>query len=96
MKSALLLAAGEGRGAWPFCGIRQKCTVPVVNVPMVRRMALDLLALDLTEIVVVTGSRVEAVRSCLADLAGVRFVEQRALKGPADAALCGIDSLTGT
>ncbi len=96
MKSALLLAAGEGRGAWPFCGIRQKCTVPVVNVPMVRRMALDLLALDLTEIVVVTGSRGEAVRSSLADLAGVRFVEQRALKGPADAALCGIDSLTGT
>ncbi|MGI6459645.1 MAG: NTP transferase domain-containing protein [Candidatus Hydrogenedentales bacterium] len=95
MKSALLLAAGEGKGAWPFCGIRQKCTVPIVNVPMVRRMVLDLLALDVTEIVVVLGSRGEAVRSCLADLAGVRFVEQRTLKGPADAALCGIDAVTG-
>ena len=31
MKSALLLAAG-GPERLAFCGIRQKCTVPVVNV----------------------------------------------------------------
>ncbi len=95
MKSALVLAAGEGRGAWPFCGIRQKCTVPVINVPMVRRLVLDLIALDVAEVVVVIGNRGEAVRACLGDLPQVRFVEQRALKGPADAALCGIESLTG-
>ncbi|MFO7973453.1 MAG: NDP-sugar synthase [Candidatus Hydrogenedentota bacterium] len=95
MKSALVLAAGEGKGAWPFCGIRQKCTVPVINVPMVRRMVLDLIQLGVDEIVVVIGNRGEAVRSCVGDLPQVRFVEQRILKGPADAALCGIDSLTG-
>jgi bifunctional UDP-N-acetylglucosamine pyrophosphorylase/glucosamine-1-phosphate N-acetyltransferase len=95
MNSALVLAAGEGKGAWPFCGIRQKCTVPIINVPIVRRMVLDLIALDVQEVVVVIGNRGEAVRNCLGDLPQVRFAEQRALKGPADAALCGIDSLTG-
>lgn len=95
MKSALVLAAGEGKGAWPFCGIRQKCTVPIINVPMVRRMVLDLIHLGIHEIVVVIGNRGEAVRSCLGDLSQVRFVEQRVLKGPADAALYGIASLTG-
>ncbi len=95
MRSALVVAAGEGKGAWPFCGIRQKCTVPVINVPMVRRLVLDLLALDLREVVVVIGNRAEAVRACLGDLPQVRFAEQRAQKGPADAALCGIDNLTG-
>ena len=95
MKSALILAAGEGKGAWPFCGIRQKCTVPIINVPMVRRLALDLLALDVSEIVAVIGNCGAAVRACLGDLPEVRFVEQRIQKGPADAALCGVDSLTG-
>jgi len=95
MKSALVLAAGEGKGAWPFSGIRQKCTVPIVNVPMVRRMVLDLVHLGVEEIVVVIGHRGQAVRNCLGDLPQVQFVEQRGLNGPAAAALSGIDSLTG-
>ncbi len=95
MKSAIVLAAGEGRGAWPFAGIRQKVTVPILNVPIVRRLVLDLLALGIEDIVVVIGHRGEAVRSCLGDLAGVRFVEQRALKGPVDATLAGIADVSG-
>jgi len=95
MKSAVVLAAGEGKGAWPYCGIRQKVTVPVVNVPMVRRLALDLTAVGVTEIVVVVGHRGAAVRSCLAGLDGVRFVEQRALDGPVVAALLGVAEVEG-
>lgn len=90
MTAAVILCAGEGKGAWPYCGIRQKVTAPVLNVPMVRRLALDLRSLGVTEIVAVIGHRGEAVRACLADLEGVRFVEQRAVKGPVDAALAGL------
>ncbi|MCP4640075.1 MAG: NTP transferase domain-containing protein [bacterium] len=95
MKSAVLLAAGEGTGTWPFSGARQKVTVPILNVPMVRRMAIDLIALGIDEIVTVIGHRGEAVRACLADLDAVRFVTQKALTGPVDAALSGLDTVTG-
>ncbi|MBN2309775.1 MAG: NTP transferase domain-containing protein [Candidatus Hydrogenedentes bacterium] len=95
MKSAVILAAGEGKGTWPFSGVRQKVTVPVANVPMVRRLALDLLAVGIDEIVAVIGHRGEAVRACLGDLDAVRFVEQRPLAGPVDAALRGVADVTG-
>ena len=95
MKSAVILAAGEGSRAWPFCGIRQKVTVPVLNVPMVRRLVLDLVALGLEEIVAVIGHRGEAVRACLGDIEVVRFVEQGTLKGPVDAALAGLGAVSG-
>ena len=90
MKSAVVLAAGEGARAWPFSGIRHKSTVPVVNVPLARRLVLDLQALGVGEIIVVIGHCAEAVRACLADLVGVRFVEQRQRTGSLDAALTGL------
>jgi len=90
MKSAVLLAAGEGKRAWPFSGIRQKVTVPVANVPMVRRLALDLLALGVEEVVAVVGHRAEAVRACLADLDKVRFAPQPECRGTVTAALTGL------
>ncbi|HEO72406.1 MAG TPA: nucleotidyl transferase [Candidatus Hydrogenedentes bacterium] len=96
MKSAVILAAGEGSRAWPYCGIRQKVTVPVLNVPMVRRLALDLLALEVRDLVVVTGHCGEAVRACLGDLDGVHFVKQAALKGAVDAALTGLCAASGS
>ena len=94
MKSAVILAAGEGTRAWPFSGIRQKVTAPVMHVPMVRRLALDLIGLGVEEVVVVVGRRAEAVRGCLADLDGVRFVEQGEPKGTADAALAGVNEVS--
>ncbi len=90
MKTAVVLAAGPGLRAWPYCGIRQKVTIPVLNTPMVRRLVVDLLALGVEDAVVVTGCRGEAVRACLGDLDGVRFVHQTAPKGPVDAALTGL------
>ncbi|GMW02370.1 MAG: hypothetical protein AMXMBFR84_35060 [Candidatus Hydrogenedentota bacterium] len=93
MKTAVILAAGEGRGAWPYCGIRQKVTLPIANVPMVRRLALDLAAIGVTRQVVVTGHRSEAVRACLGDLEGIRFVDQKSNNGPVHAALCGLQAV---
>ncbi|NIA12608.1 MAG: NTP transferase domain-containing protein [Nitrospiraceae bacterium] len=94
MNSAVILAAGEGARAWPFSGVRQKVTVPIVNVPMVRRLALDLQAVGIDDIVTVVGHRAEAVRACLADLTGVRFVEQRERTGPVAAALLGLEAIS--
>ncbi|MDX9973962.1 MAG: sugar phosphate nucleotidyltransferase, partial [FCB group bacterium] len=95
MLSAVLLAGGLGTRAWPYAGVRQKVTLPVLNTPLVRRLALDLAALGVTETVVVVGHRAQAVRGCLADLPGVRFVEQRQPAGTADAALHGLEATPG-
>ena len=66
------------------------------GVPMVRRLVTDLLASGIEEIVCVVGHRAEAVRGCLADLAGVRFVERRQPKGTADATLLGLEHISGS
>ncbi len=95
MESAVILAAGESKGTWPFSGIRQKATMPVLNVPMVRRLAQHLVSLGIQEIAVVTGHRAEAVRACLGDLDQVRFVAQPAPGGPVDAALHGLNGIRG-
>ncbi len=95
MISAVVLAAGEGRGTWPFSGIRQKTTVPVLHVPMVRRMVLQLADLGISEIVVVTGHRAEAVQACVLDIPAVRCVRQAVCRGPVDAALMGLAAVSG-
>lgn len=94
INTAIILAAGEGVRAWPYTGIRQKVTVPVLNTPVVRRLALDLAALGVQNFVVVIGYRGESVRACLHDFQNVRFVEQRERKGPVDAALAGLADVT--
>lgn len=95
MKSAVILAAGPGQGAWPYTTVRQKAALPIVNVPMVRRLALDLLAVGIEDVVTVTGYRAESVRACLGDLNQVRFVDQNTPAGPVDALLCGLDLVSG-
>lgn len=90
LKSAVILAAGPGRRAWPYTGVRQKTTLPILNTPIVRRLALDLAALGMDRIVVVTGHRAGAVRACLADLPGARFVTQKTLGDPVEAARLGL------
>ena len=94
MKSAVILAAGEGKRAWPYCGIRQKVTVPVLNVPAVRRLALDLIALGVEDIVAVVGCLAGQVRHALGGLPEVRFAEQPRLDGPVGAALTGLNEVS--
>ena len=95
MVSAVVLAAGEGKGAWPYSGIRQKVTCPIINTPMVRRLVLHLKEAGINEISVVIGHRGEAVRACTGDIDGVSFTWQNPLKGPVDAALRGIQEANG-
>jgi UDP-N-acetylglucosamine diphosphorylase / glucose-1-phosphate thymidylyltransferase / UDP-N-acetylgalactosamine diphosphorylase / glucosamine-1-phosphate N-acetyltransferase / galactosamine-1-phosphate N-acetyltransferase len=93
MTTAVILAGGEGKGTWPFSGVRQKVTAPVNHTPMVRRLAKDALALGIKRVVVVTGHRAEAVRACVADLDEVRFAHQQRPAGTADALAAALPSV---
>jgi molybdenum cofactor cytidylyltransferase len=62
--SAILLAAGESRRM----GAVNKLALPINGMPLLRRSALMLLELGLTEIVVVSGYRAETTRELLRGL----------------------------
>jgi len=92
--NAIVLAAGEGTKIWPYNETRQKCTLPVGNVPLVRRLVEDLLVLNLRRIAVVVGAHAPSVRHALHGLeAPLLFVEQRERKGTAPAALLALAEL---
>lgn len=76
MRTAVILAAGLGTKVWPYGEFRQKCTLPVANTPIVRRLALQLKELGFRRLVVVTGHYGQQVRGVLADIEGVEFVTQ--------------------
>lgn len=90
MHTAIILAAGAGRGAWPYSGLRQKVTLPVAQTPVVRRLSLQLRDLGVKDIVVVVGHGAGAVRACTADISGVRYCEQAQAAGCGDATLAGL------
>jgi bifunctional UDP-N-acetylglucosamine pyrophosphorylase/glucosamine-1-phosphate N-acetyltransferase len=54
---AVLLAAGAGRRFWPFAAVRNKAAFPILNRPLVRRLADALLELGVTEMRVVVGPK---------------------------------------
>lgn len=88
LQTALLLAAGVGSKFWPYSSVRNKAAFPIANVPAIRRLADDLIALGIPRIIVVTGygeaSVRAALRGCGTDVVYVRQPEPR---GTADAVL---------
>lgn len=87
MDTAIVLAAGLGRKVWPYGEFRQKCTIPVANKPIVRRVVENLLAVGCQRIVVVVGHHAQQVRGALADIPNTVFVTQHSLDGTASAVL---------
>ena len=87
MYSAIILAAGRGRKAWPYGEYRQKCTLPIANVPVVRRLAKNLIEIGVNQIVVVVGHHAQQVQGAVADLPGIEFITQGPVGGTAAAAL---------
>lgn len=91
---AVLLAAGAGSRFWPYAVIRNKSAFPILNCPLVRRLADQLLSLGARELRVVLGPQAGSVRAALAGLeAHTRFFTQSAPSGTADAALLALDGL---
>ena len=87
IKTAVVLAAGLGRKVWPYGEFRQKCTIPVANTPIVRRVVENLIEIGCERILVVVEHYAQQVRGALADIPNVAFVTQNQLEGTASAVL---------
>ena len=64
MFSAIVLAAGLGKKVWPYGEFRQKCTLPVANTPIVRRLVENLVQVGCEQVIVVVGHYAQQVRGC--------------------------------
>ncbi|MGI5915521.1 MAG: NTP transferase domain-containing protein [Anaerolineae bacterium] len=77
IRQAIILAAGQGRRIWPYNQVRNKCAIPIGNVPAVRRLADDLLTLGVSRLVVVVGEHAASVRYALRGLnSEIHYVTQ--------------------
>ncbi len=90
MQNAIVLAAGLGRKVWPYGEFRQKCTIPIANKPIIRRIVENLIEIGITRIIVVVGHYAQQVRGAVADLQNVEFVTQKQPEGTADAVLTAL------
>src|SRR5258708_1532695 len=87
-KSAIILAGGSGTRMWPYAEVRNKCAMPVANVPNVRRIANQLAEIGIANIVVVLGPHPGSIRSSLVGAkANIAYVDQPAGGGTAGGAL---------
>ncbi len=93
MNNAIVLAAGLGRKVWPYGEYRQKCTIPVANKPIIRRIVENLLEVGINRIIVVVGHYAQQVRGAVADISNVEFVTQNPINGTADAVLSALNNL---
>lgn len=90
MKNAIVLAAGLGRKVWPYGEFRQKCTIPIANKPIIRRIVENLIEIGITRIIVVVGHYAQQVRGAIADIPNVEFVTQKQPEGTVDAVLTAL------
>ncbi|HID07967.1 MAG TPA: NDP-sugar synthase, partial [Armatimonadetes bacterium] len=95
MTTAIVLTAGAGSKIFPYNDTRQKCTIPIANVPIVKRLVSGLASAGVTKIIIVIGHLGEQVRHALRDVEGVQitYVKQRELNGTAGAVLCAVDEV---
>jgi bifunctional UDP-N-acetylglucosamine pyrophosphorylase/glucosamine-1-phosphate N-acetyltransferase len=86
IRTAILLAAGEGTRFWPYNVVRNKVAFPIANVPAIRRIADDLVHLGIRRLVVVVGHGKASVRAALRGYEGeVSYVRQPEPGGTAPA-----------
>ncbi len=97
VSSAVILAAGAGTRMWPFAEVRNKCAMPIANVPNVRRLCDDLSSIGIQRTAVVIGHHAGSVRHALRGLGSEDvFVECGMDRGTAGAALAGLRALGDT
>jgi len=94
IQSAIILAAGSGTRIWPYNEVRNKCAMPVANVPNVRRLVDTLLEIGVRRVVVVIGAHAGSVRAALLGAAAqIQFVQQPPESGTAGATLAALNAL---
>ncbi len=77
MKTAVILAAGEGKKMWPYNITRQKAALPLANKPLIRWQVETLRKLGVEKIIVVVGYRKQQVLTALAGIENILFVDQQ-------------------
>ena len=88
--SAILLAAGDSRRM----GSRNKMTLPVPGVPLLRRIASTLVNSEVGEIVAVLGHGEQIARALLADLPLRLVTNERYREGQMTSVHCGLEALS--
>jgi bifunctional UDP-N-acetylglucosamine pyrophosphorylase/glucosamine-1-phosphate N-acetyltransferase len=85
MDQSVILAAGAGTRFWPYNEVRNKCAIPVVNEPAIRRLAKQLRDAGIRKLVVVVGVHAGSVRAALHGLKGleIAFVAVQGTPGTA-------------
>lgn len=88
MPKAIVLAGGRGTKCWPFSVMRNKCAIPVGNVPLISRLVDELRMAGFGEVAVVTGHSAGSIRAALKDIEPpVKLVHDPYVKGTATATL---------
>src|SRR5260221_13748683 len=94
VKSAIILAGGCGTRIWPYNEVRNKCALPVANLPNIRRQADLLVELGVSRLVVVLGPHPGSIRAALlGSTAKIEFVDQPAGGGTAGAVVAAAQLL---
>jgi bifunctional UDP-N-acetylglucosamine pyrophosphorylase/glucosamine-1-phosphate N-acetyltransferase len=92
VRHAVILAGGSGRRMWPFATVRNKCAMPIANVPCITRLVKTLEGIGVGGISVVLGSLPGSVRHALRDRR-VHFAEASSDAGTNGAAAAGLRML---
>ncbi len=71
MKTAVLLAAGEGRRVWPFAEARPKAMLPAANRPLLGHQVDSLLTLGFEHIVIAAGPMHQQITNFFRDVSEV-------------------------
>ncbi len=93
MKTALILAAGEGTRMMPLTATRPKPLLPVAGKPMIEWTIESLKKAGITEVYVLVGSNEEKLRAALGNK--VKFIKQEKREGTASAVGCAAGVISG-
>jgi len=93
MKTAVILAAGKGSKIWPYGVTKNKAVLPIANRPIISWTADALRAIDIEQIIVVTGYRQEQIAHALGSTVIASSIEQKGSLGTVPALLAAWDSV---
>ena len=86
---AVILAAGDGKRMWPLTSSRPKVMLPLVNLPIMEHLILQVVSAGIREFILVLGHRGEVIREYFGDGRrwGIQidYVSQEKQMGTADA-----------
>lgn len=92
IKTALILAAGEGTRMMPLTAAKPKPLLPVAGRPMIEWTIDALKKMGVSDIFVLVGSNEEKMRAALS---GVKFIKQEKREGTASAVGCAAGVIRG-